>query len=82
MYFVYLLRCADGSLYCGYSMDLNNRINEHNAGEGAAWTKKRRPVQLVYFERQPSLTEACQREKQIKGWSVQKKMKLISGTWC
>jgi len=80
-YHVYLLACSDQSLYCGSTADLENRIKEHNLGEGAVWTKRRRPVKLVYFEICISLVLARRREKQVKGWTVQKKMNLINGVW-
>lgn len=80
-YCVYLLSCSDGSLYCGSTENLKNRIKEHNAGEAAVWTKRRRPVKLVYFETHKSLLDARRREKQIKGWTIAKKMNLIKGIW-
>ncbi len=78
---VYLLHCSDGSLYCGSTENLKNRLKEHNSGEAAVWTKMRRPVKLVYFETHDSLLSARRREKQIKGWTKQKKMNLITGVW-
>ncbi len=80
-FFVYLLLCVDGSIYCGSTGDLQNRLKEHRSGEATQWTKKRQPIKLVYFEIQDSLIHARRREQQIKGWSKTKKMKLISGTW-
>ena len=78
---IYLLKCSDQSLYCGSTADLRNRLKEHNHGEGAIWTKMRRPVKLVYFEVYGSLLSARRREKQIKGWSIKKKTNLIMGVW-
>jgi len=60
---------------------LENRLKEHNSGEGALWTKMRRPVKLVYFESQNSLVLARKREKQIKGWTTQKKICLITNNF-
>lgn len=80
-FFVYLLLCFDGSFYCGSTVNLENRLKEHNYGEGASWTKKRRPVKLVYFESYDSLLSSRCREKQIKGWSVKKKLNLVLGVW-
>jgi putative endonuclease len=80
-YYVYLLICSDQSLYCGSTGDLKNRLKEHNAGEAAVWTKMRRPVRVVYFEMHNALISARQREKQMKGWSISKKMNLIFGVW-
>jgi len=80
-YCVYLLRCSDNSIYCGSTENLKNQLQEHTAGEAAVWTKMRRPVTLVYFEPHESLLSARRREKQIKGWTKAKKMKLIMGVW-
>jgi len=79
--FVYLLLCCDSSIYCGSTKNLKNRLKEHDSGEAAVWTKKRRPVKLVYYEIHDSLLLARRREKQIKGWTVKKKWNLISGAW-
>ena len=75
-HYVYLLICKDSSIYCGSTADLKNRLKEHNSGEAALWTKKRRPVKLAYYEACDSLLLARRREKQIKGWTVNKKMRL------
>ena len=80
-FYVYLLQCNGNSLYCGSTKDLKNRLKEHNLGEAAIWTKMRRPIKLVYFEKYESLLAARRREKQIKGWTVTKKNNLINGTW-
>jgi putative endonuclease len=82
LFCVYLLLCSDQSLYCGCTNNLKRRLVDHNTGEGALWTKRRRPVTLVYFEHYDSLVSARRREKQIKGWTVKKKHNLISGVWC
>jgi len=74
LYYVYLLLCCDESLYCGSTKNLRNRTKEHNSGEGAAWTKKRRPVKLIYYETYDSLVSARRRERQIKGWTIQKNL--------
>ncbi len=68
VWFVYLLRCADGSLYCGITTDPARRLAEHNgAGEaGARYTRGRRPVELVYQEPQPSRAAASRREAELK----------------
>lgn len=80
-FLVYLLECSDNSIYCGSTSNIKNRLKEHMAGEAAVWTKMRRPVKLVYFESYNSLISARRREKQIKGWTVEKKGKLINGIW-
>jgi putative endonuclease len=77
--FVYIVQCADGSLYVGHTSDVNERVNVHNEGRGARWTAVRRPVSIVYFEPHPSEDKACVRERQIKRWSHEKKRALISG---
>ncbi len=76
---VYILRCCDGSYYTGSTWDLERRILEHEAGEGANHTAKRLPVELVYTEEFDRIDNAFQREKQIQGWSRSKKEALIAG---
>lgn len=76
-YFVYLARCNDESLYAGSCTDINAREIKHNKGEGAQYTKLRRPVKIVYFEKFDNLAEARRREVQIKRWTRMKKENLI-----
>lgn len=79
MFYVYIVECADNTLYCGYTNDLNSRINAHNLGKnGAKYTKTRRPIKLVYFEKFETKSEAMKREYQIKQLSRLKKQNLIS----
>ena len=78
-YFVYILRCADQSLYIGHAEDLNLRLERHNRGEGSAFTRKHRPVLLVYSEKYSSRTHAVARERQLKRWTRLKKDALIAG---
>lgn len=59
MYYVYLLRCADGTLYTGFTNDLARRLAAHNAGRGAKYTRGRRPVELVYWESFSNKSSAC-----------------------
>jgi len=67
MYFVYIVRCADDTLYTGIATELERRIEEHNVSDkGAKYTRTRRPVVLVYYERWESRSEACKREYHIK----------------
>lgn len=80
-FYIYLLLCKDNSIYCGSTENVTNRLKEHQAGEGSVWTKMRRPVKLKYYELHDSLILARQREKQIKGWTVRKKMNLINNIW-
>ena len=76
---MYILECADGSLYTGSTKNLEKRLCEHNNGLGANYTKSRTPVELVYFEEYPRIDEAFYREKQVQGWSRKKKLALIKG---
>ena len=75
--YMYLLRCADGSLYCGWTNHLEARVEAHNAGKGAKYTKSRKPVKLVYFETFLTKQEAMRREWEIKQLSRVEKWKLI-----
>jgi len=76
MWFVYLLECNDGTYYCGITNNLDNRINKHNSGKGAKYTKTRLPVSLYYYEESPNRSEASKREYQIKKLSRENKIKL------
>jgi putative endonuclease len=77
MNYTYLVECADGSLYCGWTNDLEKRIESHNAGKGAKYTKSRLPVKLVYYETFDTKEEAMSREWQIKQLPRSAKLKLI-----
>jgi len=80
MYFVYILKCADESLYVGCTSNLEKRVKEHGASKrGAHYTKIRRPVNLLYSEKFQTLSEARRREAEIKGWRREKKMELAKG---
>lgn len=74
---VYLLECADGSLYTGYTTDLERRVDEHNAGDGAKYTRSRTPVEVVYRERYDSKSTAMSREYEIKQHSRAEKERLV-----
>ncbi len=76
-WFCYLLQCADGTLYCGITNDLDKRIFVHNAGEGAKFTRGRTPVRLVYRESCEDKSAALKRERQIKRLPRQAKLALI-----
>jgi predicted GIY-YIG superfamily endonuclease len=76
-YWVYMLRCADGSYYVGHTVDLVRRVAEHNAGQGGVYTAARLPVRLVYSEECTSRDEAATRERQIKGWGRNKKEAIV-----
>ncbi|MBP3853757.1 MAG: GIY-YIG nuclease family protein [Erysipelotrichaceae bacterium] len=75
--FVYILQCNDGTYYTGWTTDLDRRIQMHNKGQGAKYTKSRRPVKLVYRESCPTKSEALKREYQIKQLSRKEKETLI-----
>ena len=79
MNYVYLLRCADGTLYCGWTTDLEARVAAHNRGAGAKYTRSRRPVELVYHEEYADKHEALSREWHIKRMSREEKLKLMEG---
>lgn len=75
--YVYILRCADDTLYCGWTNDLDKRIKTHNEGKGAKYTRVRLPVTLVYFEEFDTPIEAQKREYRIKQMTRQAKLRLI-----
>ncbi len=79
MFYFYMLRCKDGSFYCGQTKDLNRRVKEHNEGgiKSAKYTRGRTPVLLVYFEKYRLLREAMKREIEVKKWKKSKKENLI-----
>ena len=75
--YAYIVECSDGTLYTGYTNNLEKRINAHNSGHGAKYTRPRLPVKLVYFEEYSDANDAISREKQIKGYSRSKKNELV-----
>jgi putative endonuclease len=80
MYHVYILRCADGTLYTGIATDLRRRLEEHNGSKlGAKYTRPRRPVELVYSRRFRTRSNACKEESRIKSLSRAQKMEIIEG---
>jgi len=80
VFYVYILLCADGSYYVGFTESLEARLKEHNEGKlGACYTFLRRPVTLVYSESYNIQADAIKRERQLKGWSHAKKEALIDG---
>lgn len=80
-FFVYILRCADGSYYVGHTDNLEIRVAEHQRGEIEGYTRRRRPVRLSFSQDFPSREEALSLERQLKGWSRAKKEALIKGNW-
>ena len=76
-YYTYLLQCRDGTLYCGFTGDLEKRLKAHGAGKGAKYTRSRLPVRLVYREKFATKNEAMSREYFIKRMPRSKKLALI-----
>lgn len=77
MPFVYIVECADGTLYTGWTTALARRLQMHNAGRGGRYTCRRRPVRLVYAEFQPDRRAAMQRERALKRLATRRKRELI-----
>jgi putative endonuclease len=79
VFFVYMVRCADGTLYTGLARDPQARLQVHNSGKGAKYTRSRLPVTLVYTEPCDSLSAALKRERELKPWTRARKEALIAG---
>ena len=77
MPFVYIVECADGTLYTGWTTDLARRVRMHNQGRGGRYTRQRRPVSLVYAEFQPNRGAAMRRERSLKQLATRCKRELI-----
>ena len=78
--YVYIVRCSDDTYYVGSTWDLEKRLAQHASGiGGAAYTRRRRPVRLVYFEQSDRIEDAYAREKQIQNWGRAKRIALIEG---
>ena len=77
MNYTYILRCGDGSLYTGWTNDLEKRVAAHSAGKGCKYTRSRLPVELVYFEEYETKEDALHREWVIKQMTGQQKLALI-----
>lgn len=78
MNYTYLLECLDGTLYCGWTNDLEKRVKAHNSGRGAKYTKSRRPVRLVWYETFETKEEAMSREAKVKQLSRNQKDELVA----
>ena len=78
VHYVYIVQCVDGTLYTGYAVDLDRRIDAHNAGRGAKYTAGRRPVSLVYSECFASKSDALKREHELKRRTRVKKQALFA----
>ena len=79
MAWVYLLRCADGTLYCGWAVDVQRRLAAHNAGRASRYTRSRLPVELAWSQAQPDRTAARREEARIKALPRAGKLELIAG---
>ena len=79
--YMYILKCSNGKYYVGSTTDLDRRLAQHQSGEGANFTKKHLPVELVYFEEYDRIDTAYYREVQVHGWSRKKKEALINGAY-
>ncbi|QCJ46985.1 MULTISPECIES: GIY-YIG nuclease family protein [Haloprofundus] len=79
MHYVYVVECADGSYYTGYTTDVQRRVEQHNAGDGAKYTRGRTPVELVHSETYASKSTAMSREYEIKQLSRRQKERLVDG---
>jgi len=78
MYFTYLIKCADGSLYCGITTDVKRRFKEHKIGKGGNYTRSRGAVKMVYTEKCKNRSIALKREAEIKRLSRPQKLRIIS----
>ena len=78
MNYAYILRCVDGTLYCGWTNDLSQRLEAHNSGYGSKYTRSRLPVELAYYEEFDSKEEAMSREWHLKQLSRKEKINLIN----
>ena len=78
-FYLYILRCSDGTYYTGHARDISKRVKEHNRGKASKYTSGRRPVELVYSESYATRGLAAKREYEIKEWSRAKKQALIDG---
>ena len=80
-FYLYMLKCRDGSYYVGHTDNLEKRLGEHVEGTSCDYTARRRPVTLVFLDEFLSREEALEREQQLKGWSRRKKEALIARDW-
>lgn len=78
MHYVYIVECSDGTLYTGYTTDVERRVEEHDAGEGAKYTRGRTPVRLVHVEEYETRSAAMSREAEIKSLSRDEKEELTN----
>ena len=81
MFYIYILKCSDGSFYTGHTEDLEKRLYEHREGKHAGYTSTRRPVELIYYETFTTREEALIAERKIKTWGRRKKSALAYKGW-
>lgn len=82
MFYVYLLKCIDGSLYCGYTTDVKKRFDKHKSGKGAKYTRSHPPLEIVYVEEFADKSSALKREREIKAMTRSRKEKLVKSHYC
>lgn len=80
MYYVYILKCGDGTFYCGYTNDVEKRLEKHKSGKGAKYTRSRLPLEVVYIEEFDNKSDALKRECRIKSMTRLQKEKLIESS--
>ncbi len=78
MWFVYVLLCEGNSLYCGATNDLKKRFSDHKNGKGGRYTRSHKPLKLIYQETFNTQSEALKRERQIKGWTRDEKIRILN----
>lgn len=76
-YYAYMVRCSDNSIYSGYTVNLEKRLETHNSGKGAKYTRTRLPVKLEYYEEFDNKIDACKKEWQFKQYTHAEKEKII-----
>lgn len=81
MYFVYIIKCKDGSLYTGITTDVKRRFKEHKEGKGGRYTRAKGVIKVVYTEKHKNRSKASKREAQIKSWRKYQKLGLIKGNY-
>ena len=81
MFYVYIIRCADGSFYCGYTTDVEKRFEKHKSGKGDKYTRSHLPLEIVYIEEFESKSDALKRECEIKSMTRSQKEKLINSDY-
>jgi predicted GIY-YIG superfamily endonuclease len=80
-FILYILKCANGSLYIGHTVDLDKRLARHQLGKGSAYMAARRPLQLMHTELYESRYAALTMERKFKGWSRAEKLAFMTGDW-